>query len=349
MRSCTIWVMTDDTATTADTARAPRRWLRGVAVACLAAAALAWPAAAAETVRFVAWNLVLMAPVILMAVGLTAAIRASGADGLLSRLFEGRVAVMLLAASAFGAVTPICGVGVLPIIAGLLGAGVPLAPIMAFWLSSPITDPAMLAVTAATLGLPFAAGKTAIAFAIGLIGGVATHALMARGAFAGTLRSGRLDAHAVEGCSGLQGFVVRFWRVRERRRLFGQDALSAARLVAFWLAIAFTVESLLARFVPADLVASVAGADRDWAVPLAVLVGTPLYIDGYAALPMVRGLIDLGMGQGAAMALLVAGGITSLYASVAVFALLRLPVFLWYLGLAVAGSLLAGYGWGLVA
>ena len=64
---------------------------------------------------------------------------------------------------------------------------------------------------------------------------------------------------------------------------------------------------------------------------------------------MVRGLIDLGMGQGAAMALLVSGGITSLYASIAVFALVRLPVFLWYLGLAVVGALAAGFAWQLVS
>lgn len=41
------------------------------------------------------------------------------------------------------------------------------------------------------------------------------------------------------------------------------------------------------------------GADNQWAVPLAALVGMPIYLDGYAALPFVRGLIDSGMGQGA--------------------------------------------------
>ena len=50
------------------------------------------------------------------------------------------------------------------------------------------------------------------------------------------------------------------------------------------------------------------------------------------------------MTPGAAMAFLVSGGVTSAYASVAVFSLVRLPVFIWYLALAVAGSLFAGYG-----
>lgn len=130
-----------------------------------------FPATVAETFLFVGRNLIEMTPVIGAAVLLSASIRASGADGSLSRLFAGRKAGMILLASLFGAITPICGVGVLPIIAGLLGAGVPLAPIMAFWLSSPITDPPMLAITAGTLGIAFAVGKTLIAFLTGAIGG----------------------------------------------------------------------------------------------------------------------------------------------------------------------------------
>ena len=55
------------------------------------------------------------------------------------------------------------------------------------------------------------------------------------------------------------------------------------------------------------------------------------------------GLIELGMTPGAALAFLVAGGITSLYASVAVIALVRLPVFFAYLGLAIASSFAVGH------
>ena len=61
------------------------------------------------------------------------------------------------------------------------------------------------------------------------------------------------------------------------------------------------------------------------------------------------GLVELGMTPGAALAFLIAGAITSAYASVAVFALVRWPVFLWYLLLAVVGATLAGYGMELYA
>jgi len=140
------------------------------------------------SLRFVVENLLAMAPIITVAVLLSAGIAASGAEAQLAGLFCGRTLTMLLAASLFGAITPICGLGVVPIIAALLGGGVPLAPIMAFWLASPINDPAMLLVTAGTLGSAFAVGKTAITFLIGLAGGMIVQLFVDRGFFRHALR-----------------------------------------------------------------------------------------------------------------------------------------------------------------
>jgi uncharacterized membrane protein YraQ (UPF0718 family) len=294
-------------------------------------------------VRFVLKNLLYMAPVILFAVVLSASIRASGADTLLARAFKGNMAKMIFLASLFGAITPICGVGVLPIIAGLLSAGVPLAPIMAFWLSSPITDPPMLAITAGTLGIDFAVAKTSVAVAAGLIGGFATETLLRRGFFDRPLRGQALSGDKDEPACEPLGVSWRFWTEPGRRELFLLDARQSGLLILKWLTIAFALESLVRGYLPPELIASHVGADSGWAIPLAVTVGIPIYLDGYAALPLVRGLMDLGMTPGAAMAFLVAGGITSLYASVAVFALVRIPVFVCYLALAVIVSAIGGY------
>ena len=143
--------------------------------------------------------------------------------------------------------------------------------------------------------------------------------------------------------------VWKIWRDPPRTRVFRDEARDAGLLIHKWLTLAFALESLLRAHLPAELIAGFVGADNAWAIPAAVLIGTPVYLDGYAALPLVRGLMELGMAPGAAMAFLVSGGITSAYASAAVFALVRLPLFIWYLGLAVAGSTIAGYGFAVVA
>ena len=74
----------------------------------------------------------------------------------------------------------------------------------------------------------------------------------------------------------------------------------------------------------------------------ATLVGVPAYLNGYAALPLVGGLIEQGMAPGAGLAFLVAGGVTSIPAAMAVWALAKPRVFALYLGLSLSGAFAVG-------
>jgi hypothetical protein len=96
-------------------------------------------------------------------------------------------------------------------------------------------------------------------------------------------------------------------------------------------------------YISAGQIAGLLGQGNAWAIPLAALVGVPAYLNGYAALPLVSGLIEMGTAPGAGMAFLVAGGVTSIPAAIAVFALVRKPLFLWYIALSLAGGLLSGF------
>lgn len=315
----------------------------------LAVIAWLWPRFFWNGILFTGRGLADVAPLVVPGIVLTAWIMASGADRILSRAFEGRLLPAVLAASAIGAVTPVCGVTVLPLMVGLLAAGVPLAPVMAFWLSSPVTDPAMLATTAATLGFAFALGKTVAAFGLGLFGGTVTAALTGDRSGRTALRgTGLAAALTPTCCKSAQSFEPRVWRDRDRRRAFSGQAFATTRLILICLVPAFFAEyALNAALTPGSLAAYV-GEDTWWAIPAAVFVGAPAYIDGYAALPLTRSLIDNGMSPGAAMAFLVSGGVVSIWGALAILPVLKLRPFLLYLGLAVTGSLLAGYGFGWV-
>ncbi len=317
-------------------------------VALLAALAVAWPDHAMGAALFVGWGLVAVAPIVIPGILLAAWIIASGADTHIARAFEGRTLRTVGAASLIGAITPVCGVTVLPLMAGLLAARVPLAPIMAFWLSSPITDPAMLATTAATLGLAFAVGKTLAAVGLGLFGGAVT-ALFAKSPWAlNALRDNGLARQlSAARCGQVQTFEPRVWRADARRRSFGRQFRATARLILICLVPAFAAEYALNAALTPGALAAYVGEDQWWAIPAAVFVGAPAYIDGYAALPLTRGLIDNGMSEGAAMAFLISGGVVSIWGAMAIAPVLKLRPFLLYLLLAVLGSLAAGYifGW----
>ena len=78
---------------------------------------------------------------LLLSVSAAAFAKATGLDQQIAGVFSGNPIKAILAAAIFGAISPFCSCGVVPIIAGLLLAGVPLAPVMAFWLASPLMDP----------------------------------------------------------------------------------------------------------------------------------------------------------------------------------------------------------------
>ncbi|MBD1915469.1 MULTISPECIES: permease [Cyanophyceae] len=329
--------------------RSVRRW-DGVALTIallFLLLALLVPAKVSGSLTFTAVSLWKVAPFLLLSIGIAAYAQASGADNLISKAFQGRIAVMIPVASLFGAVSPFCSCGVIPLIAALLSMGVPVAAVMAFWLSSPLMDPSMFVLTVATLGLKFAIAKTVATVFIGLLGGFGTLALMHSGwssaAFANPLREGADNG----GCGGSRVRnpkppVWRFWTQSERRQKFWQGARKNAWFLGKWMALAFLIESLMLVYVPDGWIRTIAGDSGLLSILGAALVGIPAYLNGYAALPLVGGLIQQGMSPGAGMTFLLAGGATSIPAMIAVFALARRPVFLAYLGFAFLGSVIAG-------
>lgn len=306
-------------------------------------AALIWlPAELAQTVGFVFASLVEVSPLVIPGIILAAWVSASGAGDRIADAFNGRIFRTVFLASAIGAVTPVCGVTVLPLMAGLLMAGVPLAPVMAFWLSSPVTDPAMLAATAATLGVDFAIGKTLAAFGLGLLGGLATAFAAPRGWVTNALRNNAIVSKCASSCSG-DGYDLAVWASPERRRRFCGEFVATARLVLICLIPAFAAEHVLNGLLQPESLSAYVGSQVWWAVPFAVFVGAPAYVDGYAALPLTRALVDHGMSQGAAMAFLVSGSVVSIWGALAIFPVLRLKPFFLYLVLALSGSLISGW------
>ncbi|MEL7117646.1 MAG: permease, partial [Pseudomonadota bacterium] len=111
---------------------------------------------------------------IFIAITLVAYIKATSADNLIAKAFQGNAVLMVLMAALLGGLSPFCSCEVIPFIAALLAVGAPLSAVMAFWLASPLMDPAMFTITWAELGLAFALGKTVAAVGLGLFGGYMT-------------------------------------------------------------------------------------------------------------------------------------------------------------------------------
>ncbi len=285
-----------------------------------------------------------MTPFFLLAIGIAAGAKATGADTLIARAFSGHPVRATIAAALVGAISPFCSCGVIPLIAAMLGAGVPLAPVMAFWIASPIMDPEMFVLTAAGIGLGFAIAKTLAAMIMGLFAGLSILAIQRSGGLASPLRT-EVTSCCGNSCAAGASPVVewKFWRHAERVEAFRAEAVTIGLFLGKWLTLAFFLESLMLAYVSSDWIAGYVGSDNPYAIPLAALVGAPSYLNGYAAIPLISGLIEIGMTPGAALAFATAGAVSSIPAAIAVWALVKKPVFVLYLLLGLSGAIASGW------
>ncbi|GGX59818.1 hypothetical protein GCM10007385_31320 [Tateyamaria omphalii] len=303
-----------------------------------------------DVIGFAARALAGTLPFIGFAVFAIAYLKATGAENLLARAFEGNPTRMIVMAALLGGLSPFCSCEVIPFIAALLAVGAPLGAVMAFWLASPLMDPAMFAITTGAITLEFAIAKTLAAVALGLFGGFGTQLLSRTPLFTDPLRS----KPAVGGCCGVKAPfsatpVWKFWHVEERVQIFRHAGLNNGIFLLKWLTLAYVIEALMVYYMPADFIANVLGGGGIGTILLGSVVGMPAYLNGYAAAPLIGDLLDQGMAPGAAMSFMIAGGVSSIPAALAVWALVKPRVFAAYLGFALAGSVFAGVAWQLVA
>lgn len=280
-------------------------------------------------------------PFILLAVLLIGFLKATGSETLISRAFEGREMQAIFFAALIGGLSPFCSCQVIPFIAGLLTLGAPLSAVMAFWLSSPLIDPPSFVVTGSVLGWEFAISKAVFAVSLGLLGGIAIKLMGANAIIANPLKETYKRSTCGAGkFKGKPNWA--FWREEDRVAVFKKEGLTNLVFLSKWLAFAYVMEALLVTYVPASFVAQFVGGDGPLPIAIAALVGAPAYLNSYAAIPLVNGLMDQGMSAGAAMSFMVAGSVSSIPAMTAVFSLVKKQVFALYLTFGILGAMLFG-------
>ncbi len=298
-----------------------------------------------QSLKFSLQSMLQIAPFFILAIAFAGFAKATGIDAHIARVFSGRSWATIVAASLAGALSPFCSCGVIPLIAAMLASGVPLAPVMAFCISSPIMDPEMFIITASGISLNFAIAKTFAAIGMGLAAGFAVSGLQQVGFLHNPLKRNPASSccqPSFNANAKVQVFY-RFWQRPERRFLFKQEIRENGVFLGKWMFFAFFLESLMIAYIPADWIASIVGDKSSFAIPFASVVGIPAYMNGYAAIPLISGLMEMGMTSGAAMAFITSGAVSSIPAALAVYALVRKPVFVLYIILGLSGSMLAGY------
>jgi uncharacterized membrane protein YraQ (UPF0718 family) len=325
-----------------------------------------------------------MWPWFLISIVLSVLIRSLKLDKVIKRTFSAKVGLAILIATLVGAFSPFCSCTVVPIIAGLIMSGVPLAPIMAFWIASPSMDPEIFAFSVGLIGWPLAIARLIATLLLSLSAGYITLALTNSSSFVDHLSSlikqrvpvpvssaplalspptammvsGSRDPMTVSTILPLGSRNVRVSQVKDeeigwRQELIGsfgrivwpdfaREIVRQSWQLGRWVLLAFLLEALITQYVPQENIAGLLGNDSPFAVPLAALIGIPLYLNNFGALPIVAGLLDQGMQPGAAIAFLIAGPVTTIPAMTAVYGTVSKRIFVLYVSIALLGAMIMG-------
>lgn len=206
--------------------------------------------------------------------------------------------------AGFGALTPFCSCSTIPILVGLLNTGVTFGICMSFLLASPMLNPVIFGLLLVLIGWKI----TALYVVFTFIAAVLTGLVLEKFGFASAVKS----VTVVGGNVGWQGSGpvpgAGFWGIHGPRvkRAFG-FAWALFKHILPYLLIGAAVGAAIYGFVPQDLVVSIAGPDNPLAIPIAAIIGIPMYIRAETIIPISAVLLGKGMGVGAVVALIIGG------------------------------------------
>jgi len=197
--------------------------------------------------------------------------------------------------AGFGALTPFCSCSTIPLLLGMLNAGVPFASAMAFLFASPLLNPVIISLFIILMGWKI----TALYFAVTFLAAIVIGLLLDSLGFANQVKS----VAAVRGCCDCQQAEDAKSRV-QRSASF---AFSLFRQLVPYLLLGAGIGAFIHGFVPTELISSIAGRGNPFAVPVAAIIGVPIYIRAETMIPIGLALIEKGMSTGAVLALVIGG------------------------------------------
>jgi hypothetical protein len=210
------------------------------------------------------------------------------------RLLTGRGLRGNIVGAGLGAVTPFCSCSTIPVTVGLLNASAPFGATMSFLVSSPILNPVILGLLVTLFGWKFTLFYGVSSFVLA----VAVGAVWQFFGLEKDVKNVRLVGEA-------DALLPTDFKSRLRRA--GRAAFGLFRVSLPYLLIGAGIGSLIYGVVPGTWIASVAGADNPFAIPVAAVIGVPLYIRAETLIPIGMALKAQGMSIGAVTALIIAG------------------------------------------
>ncbi|MEN8725214.1 MAG: permease [Lentimonas sp.] len=235
-------------------------------------------------------------------------------------------------AALFGAITPFCSCSSIPIFISLLKAGVPLGVTFSFLITSPIINEYLVILMVGEFGLPVTIAYVGSGLLIGTLGG----------AVLGRLKLEKhLEADIIASANADTEIVTHTMITRIR---YGFDeAISVIKQIWLWVIVGVAIGAFIHNYVPQETIHSLMEATGIFSVPIATVLGVPMYGSCAAIVPIAVVLFQKGIPLGTALAFMMAMAALSLPEAIMLRRTMHLKLIGIYFGITTLAIIFTGY------
>jgi hypothetical protein len=238
-----------------------------------------------------------------------------------------------VAAAGLGVATPFCSCSAVPAFMGFVAAGVPLGVTLSFLIASPLVNEVALALLFSMFGWKIALLYVTAGLTIAILSGMVL----------GRVHAERWIEPFVFETAYAPGAAGMRLTMRDRVELGRQEVATILKKIFPYLLVGIGIGAVIHGWVPTSFFERFAGRDDPFAVPVAVLLGIPLYSNAAGVLPLIEALHAKGLAMGTLLAFMMSVVALSLPEMILLRRILRPPLIAAFIGVVAAGILIVGY------
>ncbi len=237
-----------------------------------------------------------------------------------------------LIAAALGIFTPFCSCSAIPLFLGFVQAGVPLGTTFSFLVASPMINEVALILLLGLFGWKIALIYIFSGLLIAILSGIVIGKLKPESLVEPFVFKNTINVN-----------IALLQMSRRERLTYAKDyTVDILKKVWPYILIGIGVGAFIHGYVPADFLAKYAGRDKWYAVPLAVLIGIPLYSNAAGVIPLVSALTEKGVSMGTTLAFMMSVTALSLPEFMILKKVMKLKLILIFAGIVAIGIILTG-------
>lgn len=242
-----------------------------------------------------------------------------------------------LLASLLGVVTPFCSCSSIPLFIGFVGTGIPLGVTFAFLIASPLVNESSLYLFPAMFGMKVTIIYNVVGIFIAMIGGFIIQKLAMEKYVKPELLKfkSRKQVEQENGGSALP--------LKKLLKYFWDDGMNVTKNVFPYVVLGVSIGALIHGFVPDSLVEKYLSNRSWWAIPLATLLGAPLYANSVSVIPVMEALVGRGVPLGTALSFMTAIVTVSIPESMILKKVMKWQLLAAFFGITIVGIMIMGY------